>query len=253
LAGYQDLREKCFNAIFGLGCYYHETIKIVDYYLMHKSRYNAILLDVDDTLFKTRAIKWQQHKWVAKNYYDIKLSDKTLGAHWGKPFDDLVSSLYDGKDTPEARRANFIRHELDFPKDYQPHALELINNLHISNIVLGLISSMYLEGAMIEYKKLKLPFNHFAIIQGTEATNYHKPDGRVFIPALNKLSELGVHDGIAYVGDALSDFKAATDAGLEFIAVTQGLASREQFLRAGAKYVFSNLKKIECFILKTMA
>jgi len=218
---------------------------------MRKPKYRAVLLDVDDTIFKTREIKWQQHKWVAKNYYGIDLTDETLRNHWGRPFDDMVAAIYENQDTFEGRRANFIRHELEFSKEYQPHALSLIHDLKSAKIVLGLISSMYLEGAMIEYKKLKLPFDSFEIIQGTEATKFHKPDGRVFRPALTRLSELGINNKIAFVGDALTDFIAADDAGLDFIGVTQGLTTAEQFHKSGADKIFANLKDVGTYILNS--
>lgn len=213
------------------------------------TKYKAILFDIDDTILKTWEPKWRQHKSVAKKYYGIDLSDVTLRQHWGKPFDDLAAALYQNQGTAEERRANFTRHELDFPKEYQPYAQDLIATLHNAGLAIGLMTAMFWEGAKIDLENLKVPLEYFAVLQGSEATEYHKPDGSVFEPALAKLKALGIEDGIAYVGEAMSDLKAATNAGLDFIAVTQGFVDEAAFRAAGATHVFANLKQVQNYIL----
>jgi FMN phosphatase YigB (HAD superfamily) len=128
---------------------------------MTKPRYKAVLFDIDDTLLKTWVPKWRQHKWVAKHYYDINLSDETLRKHWGEPFDELAEVLYQGRGTREERRANFIRHELEFPKEWEPHALETIEALHEAGVALGLMTSMYWEGALVDLRNLRVPLDYF--------------------------------------------------------------------------------------------
>jgi phosphoglycolate phosphatase-like HAD superfamily hydrolase len=214
-------------------------------------RYKAVLFDIDDTLLTTREPKWRQHKWVAKHYYGIALTDAMLLQNWGKPFDELAAILYQGRGTTQERRANFTRHELEFPKQYEPHALQTIQALHDAGLTLGLMTAMFMEGARIDLQNLQMPLDYFAIQQGSEATPYHKPDGRVFEPALATLAAAGITDDIVYVGEALSDYQSATNAGLDFIAITQGLVDRKGFLDAGATQVFNNLLQIQDFILNT--
>lgn len=212
-------------------------------------RYKAVLFDIDDTILKTREPKWRQHAFVAKKYYGIDLNDSVLRENWGKPFDELADSLYQGAGTIEERRSNFTRHELEFPKEYEPHALEMIEALHAAGISSGLITAMFLEGAMIDLKNLHVPLDYFTVVYGSEATEYHKPDGRVFEPAVASLAAHGISDGIAYVGEALSDFEAAMDARLDFIGITQGLVSAEEFKAAGADVVFDNLQQVQDLVL----
>ena len=214
-------------------------------------RYKAVLFDIDDTILKTREPKWRQHTFVAQKYYGIDLNEAKLRENWGKPFDELTEILYQGADTPERRRSNFIRHELEFPKEYEPYALETIGALHSAGIALGLMTSMYLEGAMIDLKHLQVPLEYFIVLQGSEATKYHKPDGRVFEPALATLAEHGIRDAtIVYVGEALSDFQAAKDSRLEFIGITQGRVSLEEFKSVGVDKVFNDLRQFLDFVLE---
>ena len=214
-------------------------------------RYKAVLFDIDDTLLKTREPKWQQHKWVAKHYYNIELTDEVLRQNWGRPFDELTEVLYQGNGTPGERRANFLKHELEFPKDYEPFALDTIHRLHAAGLTMGLMTAMFKKGAKIDFKNLNFPVRYFATFQGSEATKYHKPDSRVFNPTLENLRLAGISDGIAYVGEAVSDYEAATKAGLDFLAITQGFANETDFGAAGVEHIFGNLRAVGDFILQT--
>ncbi len=86
----------------------------------------------------------------------------------------------------------------------------------------------------------------FFIIQGADEVSAHKPDPDVFLPTLKKLDQKGINNkkSILYVGDSLDDLKAAYGAGIDFIAVTTGLYSREDFLAAGAKVILSDIREI---------
>jgi len=217
---------------------------------MVEPRYRAVLFDADDTLLVTRKVKWRQHQHVAKTHYGIDLDEATLRLHWGKPFHELVAGLYANMGTEAEREANFLAHEHDFPKTYQPGALEMIHDLHARGVKLGIITSMILRGAMIDFQKLALPLDLFDILQGSEATEHHKPDPRVFDPALKRLAELGIdRSDIVYVGDDIRDYHAARDEGLGFIGVTQGLFTAADFQEAGAESVFDNLAGVHNFIL----
>jgi len=82
-------------------------------------------------------------------------------------------------------------------------------------------------------------------LQGSEATDYHKPDGKVFAPALKLLAEQGIDkSSVVYVGEALSDLRAANDAQLGFIAVTQGLVDAAEFTATGVHTVFTDLRQV---------
>lgn len=218
---------------------------------MSKTRpYKAVIFDIDDTLLTTRQPKWRQHQWVAKHYYNIDLTETDLQAHWGKPFDELTKALYQNQGTAEERRANFTRHELEFPKQYEPGALASIKALHEAGLTLGLMTAMYTDGAMIDLRHVNLPFAWFAFIQGSDHTPFHKPDGRVFAPALKILHDKSIAKReVVYVGEALSDLQAAQSASLDFIGVTQGTINAPTFRAAGAQHVYDNLYQVTDHIL----
>ena len=77
--------------------------------------------------------------------------------------------------------------------------------------------------------------NNFFYIQTFEDTSVHKPDPLVFEPMLRKLQTKNIsQDEIIYVGDAFTDFLAASTAGLQFYGVANAITSKEKFERESA-------------------
>ncbi|WP_414479912.1 HAD family hydrolase, partial [Pseudomonas aeruginosa] len=66
--------------------------------------------------------------------------------------------------------------------------------------------------------------------QTADDTPFHKPDPRVFEPALTWLETQDVRpEEVYYIGDGLHDMKAALGAGFNFLGVETGLVTAEQF------------------------
>jgi len=83
------------------------------------------------------------------------------------------------------------------------------------------------------------------VLQGSDETQVHKPDPDVFLPLIEKLRENSIgREDILYVGDSLDDLKAATAAGIGFIAITTGLYSEEDFRKNGAQIILKDLTEL---------
>lgn len=215
-------------------------------------RYKAVLFDMDDTLLKTWEAKWEQHKFVAKKYYGVELSDEVLMEHWGKGFDTLAANLYAQKGTEETRRTDFVRHEDDFPKKVHSGAVQAVEKLLAEGIAVGVVSAMLTQVVAKDMREQGFPHERFAVLQGSDHTKVHKPDPLVFDPALVRLADQGITDkrSILYVGDALNDFYAARDAGLDFIGITTGFVDKDSFVKAGAKKVIASLTELPALAFK---
>jgi HAD superfamily hydrolase (TIGR01549 family) len=209
----------------------------------------AVIFDLDDTLVKTRAIKAQQHKAVAREFYGREVTDEKLGEHWGKPFDALVTSLHDNVDTIENLRKVYAATSDRFPKEIHDDTLEMIDELTAKGIQLGIVTATNREYLLKDLKRLGIPSERFFSLQGADETEFHKPDPRVFDTVLETLEELGIsREETMYVGDALTDWYAARDAGLQFIAVTTGSHTAKEFKAAGAPKVIGRLSELPAII-----
>ncbi len=188
----------------------------------------AVLFDLDDTLFLTREVKWEHHRFVAKNSFGIDVTDEELAEHWGKPFEEMISLLYRGKGTAQERLAANRASNDRFPKKPIEGALDAVVELLNRGITVGIITSTVTERAVTELKEHGYPMDRLLLVQGADLTEFHKPNPRVFDRAITLLTALGKTE-ITYVGDALTDEKAALSAGLDFVAVTTGLFQTDKF------------------------
>jgi phosphoglycolate phosphatase-like HAD superfamily hydrolase len=125
--------------------------------------------------------------------------------------------------------------EAQFPKAIQTDTLEVLGTLAHYRLVTGVVTSLTTEYARKDLELAGVPSESFLFVQGADMTAYHKPDGRVFDPALACLGELAIGRlRVLYVGDALMDHQAATSASLQFVGVATGFVTVEQFKEAGA-------------------
>jgi phosphoglycolate phosphatase-like HAD superfamily hydrolase len=203
-------------------------------------KYKAVIFDLDDTLLKTAVVKWAHHKAVAKQFYGIDLTDEVLAEHWGKPFEPMMAIFYQNADTPENMLKANLSLEGKYQKEVQKDGLNVVNALLAANVEVGVVTSILGHLARKDLSRLGFPVEKFFILQGADDAPAHKPDPTVFDAAFELLKGRGIASNeIVYVGDALMDYYASRDAGIDFIGVTTGSISQEQFKTEGAKTISS--------------
>ena len=189
----------------------------------------AVLFDHDDTLVGTIGTKWAQHKHVASKYYGKELTDEEIKLHWGKPLRELVCLLYGTDDVEQAMANNTACHE-DFPKELFVASIPTLKHLKAAGKLIGIITATSRFSFEHDLTLHEVPQDLLNYTQAADDTPYHKPDPRVFEPALAWLDEQGVQpEEVVYIGDGLHDMKAALGAGFGFLGVETGLVTAEQF------------------------
>lgn len=189
----------------------------------------AVLFDLDDTLVGTREPKWRQHKYVAKTHYNKLLTDEEIAVHWGKPLSQLMCLLYETDDADTALKHVLACHT-SFPKELFVGTIPLLQALHASGRKTGIVTATKRVSIEHDIAALKLPVDCIDYIQTEEDTLHHKPDPRVFEPAITWLHghNIAPHE-VIYVADSLNDHKAATGAGFLFLGVHTGMTNSNSF------------------------
>ncbi len=194
----------------------------------------VVLFDHDDTLVGTIGTKWDQHKYVAKTYYGKDLNDEEIKAHWGKPLNELVCLLY-GTDNVEEAMANSTAHHEEFPKELFFATIPTLRHLKAANKLIGIITATSRFSFEHDLDLHQIPRELLDYTQAADDTPYHKPDPRVFEPALEWLTQQGLEPNeVIYIGDGLHDMKAAVGAGFNFLGVETGLVTADEFKAEGA-------------------
>jgi len=189
----------------------------------------VVLFDHDDTLVGSIKAKWAQHKFIARTFYDKKLTDADIRPHWGKPFTVLLKLLY-GTDHIDMAMSYNIATRSKFPKVLFKDTIKTLTALHKSGKKLGLVTATTQSSLNYDFQTLKIPKNLFDFIQTEDDTIFHKPDSRVFEPVLKWIAERQIqpHE-VLCVGDQLTDMTIAHEVGFKFIGVGTGLTSVEEF------------------------
>ena len=96
-------------------------------------------------------------------------------------------------------------------------------------------------------KHYDFDLSDFRFIIATCNSKYHKPDPRAFDPVKKELLKERIKkEEILYVGDAIYDYQAVSGAGLNFVAVTNGAWTKEEFKEAGLseRFIIKFLKEL---------
>ncbi len=214
-------------------------------------RVKAIILDWDNTIVNSYDHLVIFHQEVGRQLGWPAVSEEELRAVWGKPFEELIQALwptYDSKDFDAAYRKHILSQTVPAIEG----AVEVISKLKDSYL-LGIITAAPRYEVEHFMTHLGLDKADFLVFQASGESEYHKPDARVFQTAITLLQERNIGKSeILYVGDSLSDFYAARDARLQFIAVLTGSTTRDQFQAAGisAEKILNSIvelpEKLEC-------
>lgn len=205
----------------------------------------AVFFDLDDTLVGTMEPKWRQHKYVAKTYYNKELSDEEIKQHWGKPLQEMICLLY-STDNAEEAMERCVAHHKDYPKELFTASVPTLQHLKAADMILGIVTATSRWSFENDLGLHNVSLDLFDYTQTADDSDYHKPDPRVFEPAVAWLAGRSIQpDNVLYIGDGLHDMKAAAGAGFNFLGVETGLVTAEHFKDAGAKSLPSIAKLLD--------
>ena len=204
------------------------------------SKYKAILFDFDETLVKSFEILKEKHKHAAKKFYNITLTEETIRKYWGLPFEKMITYFYEERDTVENLAANYYSLDSDYKKIPHEDTVRVLNYLHKNKYILGIVTSMSIKSVIKDMKEMGFSDGTFDFFQGSQETKHHKPDPRVFDNIIKVLKKRGIKkEQILYVGDDIRDMQAAFGAGIGFVAVPNGLTTKNEFEKNGARCISS--------------
>jgi len=197
----------------------------------------AVFFDHDDTLVGTIGTKWAQHKHIARTFYGKELTDDEIKAHWGKPLHEMICLLYGTDDAEDAMAKNMATHEA-FPKELFTATIPTLHHLKAAGKLIGIITATSRFSFEHDLTLHGVPRELLDYTQTADDTPFHKPDPKVFKPAVAWLTEHHIEPAeVVYVGDGLHDMKAALGVGFVFLGVETGLVTAEQFAEHRVKSI----------------
>jgi len=199
----------------------------------------AIFFDYDDTLVQTKISKWDALKATGKRFYNLDITSEDITPFWGLPYEKMLVGVLRNADTLENLKQNYEQTHVQFPMLAHKDAQGVVGKL-LKKYPVGIVTASSRKLVLEDLTMLHFPIDKFIYIQTSEDTTIHKPDPDVFIPILKILHENQIPNSeILYVGDSLKDYQAANGAGLQFLGITHGITSGEEFKKSNVQTVTS--------------
>lgn len=197
-----------------------ETVPRID-------KYSLILFDLDGTLADTHQLIFDSFNFVLRKYKSIEMTPKQILSYFGPPEEVCIRNMF-GTDDFENIWNDFIGY-------YSSHlnestvfdgVRELLRTLKSAEKLVGVFTAKGTRTAELTLGFHNLRHLFDIVVTGSLVKN-HKPDPEGVNLALKKLS-ISPSKTIV-IGDSPSDYKAATSAGTDFIAVTYDSISKNRF------------------------
>lgn len=197
----------------------------------------AVFFDHNDTLVGTMQAKWAQYKYIASKFYGKRLSNEELRLHWGLPSTSLLRLLYETDHVDIATSYKLATRDR-FPKFLFKDTLATLKALRMAGKKIGIVTASTLSSIQYDFETLRIPRLMLDYLQTEDDTIFHKPDPRVFDPAVKWLAQQNIEPSeVVYIGDHLRDLNAARGAGFRFIGISNGVVSVDEFLKLGVPAV----------------
>jgi len=192
-----------------------------------------IAFDADDTLTQTIKVAFQVHKITASKYYGIELTDADIQTVWGMPHAEMVKVLYKDVEPFEKIYPHILAVKSNIPALPHTGAVKTLNILK-KDYLIGLITASSWDIIRLYLSESGFDLDIFDWFQTAEDTDCHKPNGKIFKPMFTFAKKQKINQNeILYVGDSIQDYLATKDADIDFVAVTTGFATKEDFIKEG--------------------
>lgn len=206
----------------------------------------AVILDFDDTLVKTKEMSFEKHALVGQ-HFGYSLDKESFHTHYGKPWPLIIERIF-----PGLAFSDFYKRLVELEKEYLfeeiDGATNTLRQLRQQGIALGILTSDFEESFFRRASRLDhLRYLDHDLIFCADRIPFPKPDGRAFLPLLGRLQTKGIQkEHIAFVGDLLTDYQAAREAGVTFFAVTTGFPTANDFIEAGLSpaYILPSISEL---------
>ena len=200
-----------------------------------------MIFDLDGTLFDTIGDIMNSGNELLHTYGKAPYGLEDYKGFVGLGVERLVMALVSGRGIEATDLAKIIKQYLDIYRrrmlettSLYPGIAELINDLKVRGITLGILSNKPDNDVLLLVEHFNLG-SSFAVVMGKRPELPIKPD-----PAslLHVLKVLGAKlEEVVYVGDTKTDIETAKNAGVTSIGVTWGFRSRQELSDAGADFI----------------
>jgi pyrophosphatase PpaX len=211
------------------------------------NKYALVLFDLDGTLTDTHQLIFDSFNHVLRKYKSIEMTPREILSYFGPPEEVCIKNMLGDADFESVWNdfIEYYRDHLDESTVFEG-LNELLAKLKDSGELMGVFTAKGSSTAdlTLEHHGLRGFFD--IVVTGSQVKN-HKPDPEGVRLALSRLN-VGPAETIV-VGDSPSDYRAATGAGTDFIAVLYDGTSGDRFIDIQCRKAAS-VAELSAFLLE---
>ncbi|EMS73050.1 HAD-IA family hydrolase [Ruminiclostridium cellobioparum] len=182
------------------------------------NNFKYVFFDLDGTLIDTVPLILESFNYTFMHHFGETRPEAETISYIGIPLIKHLGEIYPGKEEELAmtyREYNDRKHDSSIGVFLG--ICQLIKTLYEKGIVLGVVTSKRRELAVRGLKLFNL-MDYFAFVNGSEASQKHKPEGEPLLKAMEAVNALNKEE-VLYVGDSPLDILCAKNAGVRSAAV----------------------------------
>jgi HAD superfamily hydrolase (TIGR01509 family) len=196
---------------------------------------------MDGTLTQTNQLIYDSFNYIAQKYAGKKYSIPEITAMFGPPEEEALLAIVRPEQIDEVMK--------DYLSFYRAHHKELaqlysgmeniLRSLKENGKLLALFTGKGTATAMITLQEFHIEKYFDYIVTGNDVVK-HKPSSEGLLKIMEHFALLP--DELLMVGDAVSDVKAAHEAGVKIAAVMWDSYAKEKVLQMKTDFVFNDTK-----------
>jgi len=196
---------------------------------------------MDGTLTQTNQLIYDSFNYIAQKYAGKTFSIPEITAMFGPPEEDALLAIVRPEQIDEAMKdyLSFYRaHHKELARLY-PGMENILRSLKESGKLLALFTGKGSGTAMITLQEFHIEKYFDYIVTGNDVVK-HKPSSEGLLKIMEHFNLMP--DELLMVGDAVSDVKAAHEAGVKIAAVMWDSYAKEKVLQMKTDFVFNDTK-----------
>lgn len=209
-------------------------------------KFDCFIFDVDGTLTSTNELIFASFNHVAQKYINKKLSDEEIVALFG-PTEDVILEEWMQDKYDEARKDyfDFYSEKHKVMADIYPGIKDLLHQIKSADKYLGVFTGKGRTSTEITLKEIGVYHLFDLIVTGDDVKN-HKPSAEGILKIVDEFNL--EKSKTLMIGDAISDIKAAREAGVQVASVVWDSYAKNKVLQADHDYLFHTVDELKQFI-----
>jgi HAD superfamily hydrolase (TIGR01509 family) len=210
-------------------------------------RFSCVIFDIDGTLTQTNELIYATFNHVAEKYIRKTFTPKEIVGMFGPPEEIAIERLIGSEHCLEAMKDFYAYYEAHHPRLAETYEgiREVLEKLKSRGILLAVFTGKGKETTRITLEKFGLKQYFDLVVTGSDVV-HHKPSAEGIQNVMKAFSLLP--EEVLMVGDAVSDVKAAREAGVSMASVLWDSYAKEKVMAMEVEHSFHSVKELASWL-----